>query len=172
MYSGFLRSRHDLCKELVKRLSPDYKFVSVLGKHITGQYVSVTTATTAVVDTPEQQCGFVVKLFDGKVYSEYSFTDITKGTLNKLEKAIREETKLSDALTKDHVKMKAMPDEPMKRDFARPISGKRYSQRSPSSNISLISLPTHRSLSSSISDDDIICFFGFGFVIASRICRT
>ncbi len=127
MYSGFLRSRHDLCKELVKRLSPDYKFVSVLGKHITGQYVSVTTATTAVVDTPEQQCGFVVKLFDGKVYSEYSFTDITKGTLNKLEKAIREETKLSEALTKDHVKMKAMPDEPMKRDFARPISGKRYS---------------------------------------------
>ena len=127
MYSSFLRSRHELLKELVARLAPDYKYVSVLGKHITGKMVSVQTAQTFVSDTFEQQCGFVVKLFNGATYSEYSFSDITKAGLPKLIDKINEETKLSPRLMKNHVKMKTMPDEPLVRDFKRPISGKRHS---------------------------------------------
>ncbi|MCQ2538738.1 MAG: TldD/PmbA family protein [Lachnospiraceae bacterium] len=126
MYSEYLKSRHDLCKELVNRLSPDYGFVSVLGKQISGISVRVTTTTTSVTDSIEQECGFVVKLFNGRTYSEYSFTDITAENIDELEKKIRTEIKISDKLLDNHVDIKLMQDEPLVKDYVRPEEGKRF----------------------------------------------
>lgn len=127
MYSEYLKSRHDLCKMLVDRLSQDYGFVSVLGKQISGTTVRVTTTTTSVSDSGEQECGFVVKLFNGRTYSEYSFTDITEQNIDEIEKKIRKEIRLSDRLLDNHVEIKMMSDEPMKKDFVRPMEGKSFS---------------------------------------------
>lgn len=126
MYSEYLKSRHDLCKKLVDRLSPDYGFVSVLGKQISGMTVRVTTTTTSVSDSFEQECGFVVKLFNGRTYSEYSFTDITEDNFDELEKKIRTEIVISDRLLDNHVDVKLMSDEPLVKDFVRPDEGKRF----------------------------------------------
>ena len=91
MVSEYLQSRHDACRELVDRLSARYEYVSVLGKHVTGKRVNVSTVNTSVSDTREGQCGFVVKVYDGTHYSEFSFSDITPEII---EAAVEAELKL------------------------------------------------------------------------------
>ena len=124
MYSAYLSSRHDVCKELVDRLSKRYPFASLLGKHVTGTSVRVTSRDTGVSDTMEKQCGFVVKLYNGKTYAEYSFSDITEETLDEIEKNIIEKTTFPDALLEDHVPLAPMADEPMAKHFERPVEGR------------------------------------------------
>ena len=127
MNSKYLESRHELCKELVGRLQSKYEYVSVLGKHITGKVVRVSTSTTSVGETGEAQCGFVCKVYNGRTYAEYSFTDITKENMDNLVSEIEDKLSLSDSLLDNHVKMTVMSDEPMVKNFSRPVEGKRFS---------------------------------------------
>ncbi len=126
MYSKVLKEKHDLCKRLINRLSADYKYVSILGKHITGMSVRVTTSSTSVDEAGNQEYGYVVKLFNGYNYSEYSFADITEESLDRIEHSIREEIKLPEKMLESHAEMGIMPDEPLVKDFARPIVGPEY----------------------------------------------
>ncbi|MEA4822323.1 MAG: hypothetical protein VB122_08895, partial [Erysipelotrichales bacterium] len=75
-YSSFLESRKELAKELVKELLHDYKYVSLLGSHIEGETVMVNKVSTAIGSSFDAQCGFVLKIYNGSSYSEYSFKDI------------------------------------------------------------------------------------------------
>ena len=127
MFSKYLESKHDLCKELLSRLVDKYPYVSILGKHVTGDSVRVSTFNTTVGDTMEKQCGFVVKIYNGKSYSEYSFSDITRESIDKIERDILEKTKLSEELLNNHVDGKVIPDVPLKQDFFREREGGTYS---------------------------------------------
>lgn len=127
MYSQFLKSRHDLCKQLVNRLQSQYEYVSILGKHVTGNQIRVTTVATNVGETSENQCGFVVKIFNGKTYSEYSFSDITENNIDEIERQIKEKLTLSSHLLDNHVDIKIMSDEPLVKNFERPMEEKIYS---------------------------------------------
>ena len=127
MFSKFLESRHDLCKELVNRLQDKFPYVSVLGKEISGDNIRVTTQMTAINDSMEKQCGFVVKIYNGKHYSEYSFSDITEDTIDQLEADILAKTKVSDELGSNHVDGKVIPDEPLVKSFERKKEGREYS---------------------------------------------
>lgn len=125
MFSAYLRSKQDLCRQLVQDLLTKYPYASVMGKQITGSRISVTTSSTSVGDTMESQCGFVVKVFNGKNYSEYSFSDISEEKLPFIEAAIAEELTLSEHLSSQHVEAECMKDEPMKQDFVREEVGKK-----------------------------------------------
>ncbi|MBQ9457167.1 MAG: TldD/PmbA family protein [Bacilli bacterium] len=127
MYSQYLTSRHDVCKELVERLSKRFPYVSLLGKHVVGKTIQVTTVATKVTDTMEAQCGFVVKLYNGKTYAEYSFSEITPESIDSLEKQIIEEVSFPDEILDNHVHLDAIPDEPLKQSFVRSVEGKDYS---------------------------------------------
>lgn len=124
MVSEYLQSRHDACRELVDRLSARYEYVSVLGKHVTGKRVNVSTVNTSVSDTREGQCGFVVKVYDGTHYSEFSFSDITPEIICDLEKKIIDELSLSEKLASQHVNAAVMKDEPLSQAFERRMDGK------------------------------------------------
>lgn len=126
MFSEYLRSRMALCKRLVDRLSPEFEYVSVLGKQIQGKTVRVSSTTISVEESFENQSGFVVKLFQGKVYSEYSFTDITEEGLEELAQKIRDSVKYSDSFLENHVDIQRMKDEPLIQDFERAAKGKTY----------------------------------------------
>ncbi len=126
MYSRVLKEKHDLCKSLIDRLAGDFKYVSILGKHTTGMMVRVTTSSTSVSDSMNQEYGYVVKLFNGYNYSEYSFADITEDTIDAIEKGVRESVKLPQKMLDSHAQMGIMPDEPLVKDFARPITGPDY----------------------------------------------
>ncbi len=124
MYSTYLQSRHDLCKELVQRLQKRYSYASVLGKQVTGKRVTVTTSSTSVSDTREKQCGFVAKIYNGKIYSEYSFSDITAENIDSIEENIVRELTLAPELERTHVDAGILKDEPCVQHFERPESGK------------------------------------------------
>lgn len=124
MYSSYLKSRHDLCKKLVSTLEKDYEYVSVLGKHVTGSQIRVTSAATAVNDTNEKQCGFVVKLFNGKTCAEYSFSDINEDNFDEIVKNIKEKTSISKELLDEHVNLGKMSDEKLVKDFQREVEDK------------------------------------------------
>ena len=124
MFSSYLDSRHELCRELVRRLSGRYVYASILGKHVTGRRFMVSTSTTTITETNEKQCGFVVKVNDGKHYSEYSFTDIKEDNIDELEQEIVQELMLSEHIASQHVDAELMADEPLVRDFVRPMHGR------------------------------------------------
>ena len=124
MYSEFLSSKHDVCKALIERLKARYPYVSLLGKHVTGTFVEVTSNGTDIEDTFEKQCGFVVKLYNGYTYAEYSFTDITEEGLDDLEKDIIEKTAFPKELIENHVPLAPMKDEPLVQSFSRPVEGR------------------------------------------------
>ena len=126
MFSKYLESKHDLCKELLSRLVDKYPYVSILGKHVAGDSIRVSTFATSVGDTMEKQCGFVCKIYNGKSYSEYSFSDITNESIDKIEKNILNKTKLSESLLSNHVEGKVIPDIPLVQDFFKEKEGKQY----------------------------------------------
>jgi len=127
MFSNYLESRRDLIKELVSRLNRKYPYAAILGKDVVGRTIRVTSKMTSVGDTGEKQCGFVAKIFNGKTYSEYSFSDITPETIDKIEKDIYEKTALDESLLDNHVNVKALNDEPLKKDFCREVEGEHFS---------------------------------------------
>lgn len=127
MFSKYLESKQDLVKELLSRLQDKYPYVSILGKHIDGDNVRVSTYATSISDSMEKQCGFVVKIYNGKCYSEYSFSDITSESIDKIEEDIISKTSLDKELLDNHVSGKVIPDEPLKKEFSRSRTGKEYS---------------------------------------------
>lgn len=123
MFSNFLNSRHDLCKELVNRLLKKYEYVSILGKHIKGRSIEVTSFDVDVGDSREAQCGFVVRLYNGKCFSEYSFSDITEDTINQIEQDIYQSAKLDKDILDNHINAGILEDEPLVQTFAREFEG-------------------------------------------------
>jgi len=127
MFSKYLNNKHDICKQLVDRLSSKFEYVSLLGKQIEGDNVRVTTFNTSINDTMEAQCGFVVKVYNGKAYSEYSFSDIDENSIDEIEKKVIETVKELDDDSLLEISGKALEDEPLVKDFSRPMLSEPYS---------------------------------------------
>ncbi|MBE6134327.1 MAG: TldD/PmbA family protein [Erysipelotrichaceae bacterium] len=127
MFSNFLNSKHDICKKLVDRLSSKFEYVSLLGKQITGDNVRVTTFNTSINDSMETQNGFVVKIYGGKAYSEYSFSDIDENNIDDIEKKVVETVHVLDDDSLLHISGKALEDEPLVKEFSRPMESEPYS---------------------------------------------
>lgn len=127
MFSKFLNSKHDICKQLVDRLSSKFEYVSLLGKQITGDNVRVTTFNTSINDSMETQNGFVVKIYNGKAYSEYSFSDIDENNIDDIEKKVIETVHVLDDDSLLHISGKALEDEPLVKEFSRPMESEPYS---------------------------------------------
>ena len=126
-YSSFLASKKDVCKKLVNELLKKYEYVSLLGTHSTGKSVGVSSRVTSISDGMGGQCGFVVKIFNGCSYSEYSFSEIEEGSLETLIEDIVNKVTLSKTLLDRRVIVSKMNDEPLVKDFIRPLEGKEYS---------------------------------------------
>lgn len=126
--SNYLKSKHDLAKRLVNDLLKSYPYVSILGKQVEGKDIVLTSFDSRIQDSFETQCGFVVKVYNGTSYSEYSFSDFNEKGLEELEKKIKESVSLSSSLMKDQIKVPMMEDPEMVKEFIRKDDGKAYSQ--------------------------------------------
>ena len=85
----FLNSRKDICKKLISELRKKYEYVSILGVDTNGFSISVDRFTSAVSDSVSSERGFVIKIFDGNGYLEYSTNDINEDNFKKLVKDIK-----------------------------------------------------------------------------------
>lgn len=71
--SKFLQTHKPGLKDFVRRLSQDFAYVSVLATDTKGTHYHVQTNTCQIKDGRTVERGFVVRVYNGLGYSEYSF---------------------------------------------------------------------------------------------------
>ncbi len=126
-YSKFLKSRKQACKKLVNILMNEYQYVSILGTHITGKNVTTDLRTTNISDAQDEQCGFVIKVYNKNHYSEYSCNDIKEEEVQNLAQRVIEQLKLDNKLTINCVDAKLIEEQELVKSFSRNKEGKIYS---------------------------------------------
>ena len=109
----FLKQRKDDARKLVDELSETYEYVSILGSHTKTKRIVSGTRNTSVDET-ENECGFVIRLFDGTHFSEFSTNDIRGLTAEK----VIEEVRIPE-LSQGYVDIKPVQEEEMERSFVR-----------------------------------------------------
>jgi len=75
--SDYLKSSKKGLESLVKRLSIDFGYISILGTDTTGFRYQVTQTGSSVAESSWVERGFVCRVFNGSGYSEYSFSDLS-----------------------------------------------------------------------------------------------
>lgn len=116
-FSTYLDSKRQDCRELVAELQKTFGYVSILGTDTSATAVQ-TDRRSATIRDASGECGFVVKLHDGRSFFEYSLDDVSgdKAALaQKIISAIRVTDKLQDTM----IRGADVSDEPMVQDFVR-----------------------------------------------------
>ena len=117
-FSEFLNSKRADCRELVSALSSRFRYVSILGSDVKSTAISVNKKSSNIGEGNLSECGFVIKMHDGRAFYEYSLDDISG---DKTELADRIVAKLATAksLADKTVSVPCPADEPMVKSFAR-----------------------------------------------------
>ncbi len=90
--SNYIRENKPLFKELVSELLKDYKYASVLVNDSFGKSYSVSKTGANVGERGIYTAkGFVVKVYDGGCYAEYSGNEISETEIDKIVKFIKTE---------------------------------------------------------------------------------
>ena len=105
------------CQKLVDELMKKYEYVSVLGCASTGTSIRVDSRNTSVSDTGNE-FGYVVKIFNGTGYSEYSCCDINENNYLELAQKIEAEIGLPH-LTQECVHVGKIEEEELVKSFCR-----------------------------------------------------
>ena len=127
MESKYLNERIDFAQEIITILLQEYEYASILGKDVYGKSVRVTNRAKSIGDSFEKQCGFVIKIYHQGIYSEYSFAKLEKSLIPEIIKNVKNNLNISKDLLKDHMNLSLLEDEPLVKDFDRPMLGKKYS---------------------------------------------
>ena len=75
-FSTFLTQTYDVLKKVVEKLNKKYEYASVLASDCQGKKVTVTNKNVNVKDSEWNERGFVIRVFPGGLFSEYSFSSI------------------------------------------------------------------------------------------------
>lgn len=75
-YSTFLKDNKSTVEKIVKKLSKTFEYVSVLGVDTKGKSYNVSRTGSGINDSMLGERGFVVRVFNGSGYSEYSFNEL------------------------------------------------------------------------------------------------
>lgn len=105
------------CRMLVEELSKTYEYVSVLGTATTGTNIRVDTKNISVSDANDEY-GYVVKIYNGKGYSEYSCNVISEENYLELAEKIKEAIALPD-LKQELVSVGKIKEEALEKSFVR-----------------------------------------------------
>lgn len=117
MYSQFLHDRKDVAKKIVEKLSKEYRYVSIFGKHANGKRFMVNSKITQIGDSTsirEAETGFVIKVYNNDHYSEYSIDDIKDFDYDRFKKSIT-----LSALHQQSIDVDVLSDEPLVKSFIR-----------------------------------------------------
>ncbi|TYB88907.1 MAG: TldD/PmbA family protein [Kosmotoga sp.] len=74
--SSFIEDNVPFVEDILKELEKKYDYVSVLGTDVFGKQHVVTSRGTNYNDSQWTERGFVVRIYDGKGYTEFSFNEI------------------------------------------------------------------------------------------------
>ncbi|MBP5206859.1 MAG: TldD/PmbA family protein [Clostridia bacterium] len=116
-FSAYLDSMREECRQLVEELGKGFDYVSVLGTDVKEAVYRADKKSSAAQDG-EGECGFVIKMHDGRAFYEYSCDDIS-GDKKELASKITAAVATDASLGERRITTKAVSDEPMKQDFVR-----------------------------------------------------
>ncbi len=125
-FSEFLDSRRAACRKLVAELSPSFEYVGVLGTDVSSASVRVNRAVSSIGEGGGAECGFVVKLHNGRSFFEYSLDDIS-GDVAALARKIEDAVKLDESLEDRQITVPVPADEPMVKSFSRECDFDKFS---------------------------------------------
>lgn len=123
-FSAFLDGKRGQCKELVKELGKAFSYVSILGADTAETRIFADKRMSSVSEG-ESDRGFVIKMYDGRSFFEYSLDDIS-GDKKELAAKIVEAVKIDPSLKSRMIEAGAIADIPMKEDFVRDTDFDKY----------------------------------------------
>lgn len=124
-FSTFLESRRADCRALVEELGKHFAYVSVLGSDVKASAVRAEKRSVSIGEGALSECGFVIKMYDGRGFFEYSACDIAGDKVALTEK-ILSRVKISDALAQGTVTGGKIEEEPLIQSFSRPYDFDNY----------------------------------------------
>ncbi len=125
MFSQFLESRRADCRALVDALSRRFAYVSVLASDVGSKTVYVNRKMSSVDEGSMTECGFVVKMHDGRAFFEYSLDDIS-GDKEALAEKIVASVQVAAALRDREISVPVPEDAPMRESFSRECDFENY----------------------------------------------
>lgn len=128
-FSTYLNSKRGEIKELVLELGKAFSYVSVLATDVRSSLVNANRRSSTMSEGPASECGFVVKLNDGRSFYEYSTDDIS-GDKRLLAKKIMESLEISNELLDAQIVADPIADEALVRSFERPCDFDDYTPQS------------------------------------------
>ena len=117
-FSEFLNSRRADCKALVDELSKSFAYVGVLGSDVRSSMIGADRNMSDVGEGSMSECGFVIKMHDGRAFFEYSLDDVS-GDKALLAKKITESVRVAAALRDSEINVPCPSDEPLVKSFSR-----------------------------------------------------
>lgn len=117
-FSSFLNSRREHCRALVNELGKNFAYVGILGSDVTSSAIRVNRNVSDIGEGGAAECGFVIKLHNGRAFFEYSLDDVT-GDVSSLASKIIEAIKIEESLIDKEISVNVPADEPMVKSFSR-----------------------------------------------------
>ena len=117
-FSEFLDSRRGNAKNLVAELKKEFTYVSVLGSDIKAKSVRVDRNSSGIGPGRDTECGFVVKLSDGKVFFEYSLDDLSDDSSALADKIVAD-FRVNEILRENVIGNVCLDDAPLVQSFSR-----------------------------------------------------
>ena len=127
-FSSYLDSKRGEIKELIKELSKSFSYVSVLATDVKASLVNANRRTSSMSEGSASECGFVVKLNNGRGFYEYSTDDIS-GDKATLAQKIVDSVAISQSLCDSQIVANDIADEPLVQSFERPCDFDNYSPK-------------------------------------------
>ena len=127
-FSKYLDSKRSEMKQLVAELGKNYSYVSVLGVDTKATDFRVDVNTSNINPGSDKECGFVIKLSNGREFYEYSLDDIA-GDIQALAAKISSSLTISETLKGKTIDEVVLADEPLVKSFSRPSDFENYSDK-------------------------------------------
>jgi len=106
--SKFLQEQRPILKTLVKDLDKEFKYVSLLGTDTIGSTYSVSRSGSSVGDSKWSERGFVIRVYNGINYSEYSFN--TLDDVEEIKRQVKAVAKTDlDTLKNTNIELMTFP---------------------------------------------------------------
>lgn len=124
-FSEFLNSRRDDCKALVAELSKSFSYVSILGSDVKSSMIGADRNMSSVNEGSMNECGFVIKMHDGRSFFEYSLDDVT-GDKIALSAKITESVRVAESLRNREITVDPPADDALVKSFSRECDFENY----------------------------------------------
>ncbi len=123
-FSRYLNNKKPALQELIRLLGSKYAYASVLATDVSGTTIGVDRSTTTVNPSGLTECGFVVKVFDGRAYFEYSTNTIDAKHLDDVVAAV--DRLVAAQTTVPSVSVGLLQETPIVKKFTRKNIGRDY----------------------------------------------